>query len=584
MTKSLIESGLLHEEAEGYVLSGPLPPLAIPSSLQASLMARLDRLAPVKEVAQIGAAIGREFSYELLAAVARRTGEQLREALDQLTAAGLVFTRGAALHASFMFKHALVQDAAYNTMLRSQRQQLHARIGKVLEDQFPEIVDNQPEILAHHFTQAGLVDQAIEFWRRAGARSIARSTHSEAAGHFESALDLLGKLPPSRQRDERDLELTLALAVPLIAVHGFGSLREERALGAKELSDKLRHSSRRFAAQRVAWNSCLMRQPVPKTVTLARELVELAEGDDDPAKLAVAQRALGYSFFVAGELPEAIENLNRGIALAHALSDREFAVYGEHPGMVCLIYAGQTKILMGFPETGAQLIEAAIAHARHEKNAHSLAWALGVAAHSFLTQHETHATARFASEAIDTAREHHLPQWLALGERCKGSAMHQLGDFAAGLDLQRKGVNRWDDTGAVLHTTHCEVNLVESFLREGRAAPARAHLDRARAHRAGYGEEYFAAEIDRLEALLLQYEQAPAEIVEEYLANSLTTARRQRARLLELRTATTLARVLAERDERRRAVDLLALVYGCFTEGFDTADLKEAKTLLNQLA
>jgi len=585
LTKSLIESGLLHEEAEGYVLSGPLPPLAIPSSLQASLMARLDRLAPVKEVAQIGAAIGREFSYELLAAVARRTGEQLREALDQLTAAGLVFTRGAALHASFMFKHALVQDAAYNTMLRSQRQQLHARIGKVLEDQFPEIVDNQPEILAHHFTQAGLVDQAIEFWRRAGARSIARSAHSEAAGHFESALDLLGKLPPSRQRDERDLELTLALAVPLIAVHGFGSLRvEERALGAKELSDKLRHSSRRFAAQRVAWNSCLMRQPVPKTVTLARELVELAEGDDDPAKLAVAQRALGYSFFVAGELPEAIENLNRGIALADTLSDREFAVYGEHPGMVCRLYAGQTKILMGFPETGAQLIEAAIAHARHEKNAHSLAWALGVAAHSFLTQHETHATARFASEAIDTAREHHLPQWLALGERCKGSAMHQLGDFAAGLDLQRKGVNRWYDTGAVLHTTHCEVNLVESFLREGRAAPARAHLDRARAHRAGYGEEYFAAEIDRLEALLLQYEQAPAEIVEEYLANSLTTARRQGARLLELRTATTLARVLAERDERRRAVDLLALVYGCFTEGFDTADLKEAKTLLDQLA
>jgi class 3 adenylate cyclase/predicted ATPase len=585
LTKSLIESGLLHEEAEGYVLSGPLPPLAIPSSLQASLMARLDRLAPVKEVAQIGAAIGREFSYELLAAVARRTGEQLREALDQLTAAGLVFTRGTALHASFMFKHALVQDAAYSTMLRSQRQQLHARIGKVLEDQFPEIVDNQPEILAHHFTQAGLVDQAIEFWRRAGARSIARSAHSEAAGHFESALDLLGKLPPSRQRDERDLELTLALAVPLIAVHGFGSLRvEERALGAKELSDKLRHSSRRFAAQRVAWNSCLMRQLVPKTVTLARELVELAEGDDDPAKLAVAQRALGYSFFVAGELPEAIENLNRGIALADALSDREFAVYGEHPGMVCRIYAGQTKILMGFPETGAQLIEAAIAHARHEKNAHSLAWALGVAAHSFLTQHETHATARFASEAIDTAREHHLPQWLALGERCKGSAMHQLGDFAAGLDLQRKGVNRWYDTGAVLHTTHCEVNLVESFLREGRAAPARAHLDRARAHRAGYGEEYFAAEIDRLEALLLQYEQAPAEIVEEYLANSLTTARRQGARLLELRTATTLARVLAERDERRRAVDLLALVYGCFTEGFDTADLKEAKTLLDQLA
>ena len=184
--------------------------------------------------------------------------------------------------------------------------------ASVLEDQFPEIVDNQPELLAHHFTQAGLVDPAIEFWRRAGVRSIERSAHSEAAGHFEIALDLLGELPPSRQRDERDLDLTLALAVPLIAVYGFGSFRvEERALRAKELSDKLRHSPRRFAAQRVAWNSCLMRQPVPKTVTLARELVELAEGDDDPAKLAVAQRALGYSLFVAGEFREAVELLDR---------------------------------------------------------------------------------------------------------------------------------------------------------------------------------------------------------------------------------------------------------------------------------
>jgi class 3 adenylate cyclase/tetratricopeptide (TPR) repeat protein len=504
LTKSLIEGGLLREEAEGYILSGPLPPLAIPSSLQASLMARLDRLAPVKEVAQIGAAIGREFSYELLARVAHRTDEQLHYAIAQLTAAGLVFSRGMAPHASFVFKHALVQDAAYSTLLRSQRQELHARIGKVLEDQFPEVVDNQPEILAHHFTQAGLVELAIEFWRRAGGRSVDRSAHAEAAAQFQSALDLMGRLPPGQQRDELDLELTLALAVTLIAVHGFGSLRvEECAQRAKELSDKVRLASRRFAAQRVAWNSCLMRQPVPKTVELARELVELAEADGDPAKVAVAQRALGYSLFIAGEFREAIERLEKGIALADALSDREFAVYGEHPGMVCRIYAGQAKILTGFPETGARLIEAAITHARHEKNAHSLAWALGVAAHSFVTQHETQATLCFASEAIDTAGEHRLPQWLALGERCKGWAIHQLGDFSAGLDLQKKGVRRWYQTGAALHTTHCEIILAESLLLEGRAAPARAHLDRARKHRASYGEEYIAAEIERLEAVLL---------------------------------------------------------------------------------
>jgi class 3 adenylate cyclase/predicted ATPase len=586
LTKAVLESGERDHRVAAVLAASPLPSLAIPPTLHASLISRLDRLGPVaKEVGQVGAVIGREFSYDLIEQVAQCPATELRLGLDRLTEAGLLFCRGLAPQSSYLFKHALVQDAAYSTLLRARRQELHARIAKVLEDRFPEIVDYQPEILAHHFTQAGLADPAIEFWRRAGVRNIAQSAHSEAAAHLESALDLLGKLAPCEERNKRELELTLSLAVPLIAIHGFGSLRvEECALSAKELSDKLRQSSRRFAAQRVAWNSCLMRQPVPKTVTLARELVELAEEDEDPAKLAVAQRALGYSLFVAGEFGEAIERLQKGIALSDALSEREFAVYGEHPGMVCRIYAGQAKILMGFPETAARLIDAAIAHARHEKNAHSLAWALAVAAHSCVTQHEAQATVRFASEAIDTAREHRLPQWLALGERCKGWAVHQLGDFSAGLDLQKIGVSRWYETGAALHTTHCEIILAESLLLEGLAAPARAHLDRARAHRANYGEEYVAAEIDRLEALLLENEQSPAEIVEEHLTKALTIARRQGARLLELRTATTLARVLAQKGELRKAVDLLAPVYGWFTEGFDTADLKEAKALLDQLA
>jgi hypothetical protein len=585
LTKSVLESGLLREETDRYVLDAALPPFAIPTTLHASLLARLDRLASVRQVAQIGAAIGREFPYTLLRAVSRLSEDELQASLVRLVASELVFQRGMPPDAVYSFKHALVQDAAHDSLLRGQRQELHARIGKVLEDQFPETIDTQPEILAHHFTQAGLVDPAIDFWSRAGTRSISRSAHSEAAGHFESALDLLKKLPPSQQRDERDLELTLALTVPLIAVHGFGSLRVEGcAVRAKELSDKLHRSPHRFAAQRVAWNSCLMRQPVPKTVALARDLVSLADADESPAKLAVAQRALGYSLFIAGELREAVELLDRGIVLADGISDREFVVYGENPGMVCRVYAGQAKTLMGFPETGRRFIEAAIARARHEQSAHSLAWALAVAAHSFTTQHETQPTLRFASEAIDTAREHRLAQWLALGERSRGWAMHRLGEFAAGMSIQQEGVRLWYETGAALHTTHCEVILAESFLREGQPTSARSHLDLARAHRESYGEEYLAAEIDRLDAMLLHYEQAPDEIVGVCMARSLTTARRQGARLHELRTATTWARMLAEEGERRRAVDLLAPVYGWFTEGFDTADLKDAKALLDALA
>jgi predicted ATPase len=207
-------------------------------------------------------------------------------------------------------------------MARRRRQALHARVGRALEDNFPATVDTQPEILAHHFMQAGLVEPAIEYWHRAGTRNVRRSAHSEACAQFRLALDLLRKLPPSRQRDVRELELMLALAVPLIAAQGFGSANVEQcAVQAKELSDKLSESPNRFAAQRLAWNSCLMRRPVPKTVTGARDLLELAEGHKDAAKVAVAHRALGYSLLIAGELRSANDILDRGRALADSLSD-----------------------------------------------------------------------------------------------------------------------------------------------------------------------------------------------------------------------------------------------------------------------
>ena len=582
ITKAVLES---EGEGEARRTDGAVPPPvpAVPASLQASLMARLDRLGPAKEVAQIGAAIGRRFSHALLASVVRQPEAELESELDRLVAAGLLFRQGAPPDATYLFKHALVQDTAYGTLLRNQRQELHARIAKVLEQEFQDIIGTQPETLAHHYSQAGLVDLAIEFWGRAGARSTDRSDHHEAVGHFECALDLVRKLPPSHQRDERELELTLALAVSLIAVYGFGSIRVEGcAVRAKELSDKLYGSQNRFAALRVAWNSSLLRQPVPRTAALARDLVGLAEENGNPAKLAVAHRALGYSLLIAGEFRAAAEILARGATLADTTSEGEFAIYGEHPSMVCRAYGGQVKILMGFPESGMRLIKAGVEHARHQNNAHSLAWALGVAAHISQSQHEAAATARFASEAIETAREHRLPQWLALGERCKGWAIHQLGDFEGGLNLLRQGVRRWYETGAALHTTHCDICLAESYLLQGYAAAARSHLSAARAHCRSYGENYLAAEMDRLEALLLQCEGAPTEMVEECLAKALDVGRQQGSRLFELRSATALARIMAEHNEQN-AVDILAPIYNWFTEGFDTRDLKEAKVLLEEL-
>jgi len=560
-------------------------PVEVPATLQSSLIARLDRLPTAKMVAQVGAVIGREFAHALLTSVAQMPDSQLEHGIESLVASGLAFCRGTLPDALYTFKHALVRDAAYSTLLRKQRQALHERIGRAIEELWPETLDTKPELLAHHFTQADIREQAIRYWRLAGLRSVGQSAHAEAGAQFGFALDLLDKLPPGKQRDADELDLRLHLAVSLIAVDGFGAPRvEECALRAAALAEELETGPGQFAARRLAWNSCLMRQPVPKTIRFARHLLDLAQNERSPAKLAVAQRALGYSLFVAGAFGDADEILARGATLADAIPAREFAVYGEHPSMICRIYGAQTRAIRGFLDAGTRLIEEGVAFARREENMHSLAWALGVASHLAQIRHEPDVVSRYAAETIAVTREHHLPQWLGLGERCLGWAMHRAGELEAGIALEQQGANRWRRTGALLHITHCELTLADSYLRDGRTALARGHLHAARAHRDRLGENYLAAEMERLTGVLLLQDDADDASAEDCWARSMAIADRQGASLFKLRTATTFAKVLAERGHRARALDLLAPVYDGFTEGFDTADLAQARRLLNELS
>ena len=348
LTKAVLESGLLKDEGGYYAPMGPLRSLAIPATLQDSLMARLDRLGPVKEVAQIGAVIGREFSHELLAAVAPLDEAKLQDALRQLTDAELVFRLGTPPEASYSFKHALVQEAAYQSLLRSSRRQVHARIAQALEEHFPGIGETQPEVLAHHLTAAGLREQAITYWERAGRHAAGRFANPEAIGHFTAALELIEALPEGETRDRQELRLQVALTVPLIAAYGFGSTEVERcAKQAKELSDRLSDAESRFTVTRAVWNSSLLRRPVPDTVALSAELLLLAEAAGDPAKLAVACRSRGYSLLVACQLDASRDHLARGIELADPVSDARFRAYGEHPAMVCRTYAAQTLTILG---------------------------------------------------------------------------------------------------------------------------------------------------------------------------------------------------------------------------------------------
>src|SRR4051794_12063497 len=285
LTKTILESGLLADAGDHYELHGPLPPLAIPTTLHDSLMARLDRLAPVKEVAQIGAVIGREFSHELLAAVTPMPGDLLDAAVQRLVDSELVFRRGTPPEATYSFKHALVQDAAYQSLLRSKRRQLHARIAQALERRFLDAGEAGPEVLAWHLTAAGLAERAIPYWRRAGESAAGRSDNAEAVAHLSKTLELLGTLPDTPERTEEELALRLAIGGPLIAAKGYAAPEVEQTYGrASALCDQLGRSAELFPVLRGLWNCYLVRGELRRAHDLAERLVGLAEEQGAPLR------------------------------------------------------------------------------------------------------------------------------------------------------------------------------------------------------------------------------------------------------------------------------------------------------------
>jgi tetratricopeptide (TPR) repeat protein len=573
------------ETGDGYKLTGPVARLAIPTTLHASLLARLDHLAPTRELAQIGAALGRSFSHELISAVAGIPQQELDDALAQLLDAGLILRRGTPPSAEYTFKHALVQDAAYGTLIRGRRHQLHARIVMVLERQFPETVTAQPALLALHCAEAGLTENALDYWLKAGRQANSRFAMKEAVAHLSNGIALLTVLPQGRARDEREIDFQLALAFPLIAMHGYGSAHVEAcAARAKELSDGLGDHQTRFAVYRVVWNSSLLRRPVPQFVGLAHQLMTLARNVDNPAQLAIAHRAVGYSMHIAGAQADADRLLAEGVVIADGVSDAEFTLFGEHPGMICRGYRGSIRCLMGFLDDGACLADAAVQHARTRKNPFSLAWALWCACHCFLWRGDTSTTQRLALEAIAVSRDHGLAQWLAFGQQSLGLAMCGRGELQAGIDLQEEAMRSLHETGSVLHTTRFRLHLAECFLMLGDLKRARLHLEAGLKHLESHGETYLAAELYRIEALLLDAEGAADEMLQKPIKKGLDLARSQGARLLELRLAMVMTRLLVKKGKGLEARALLAPVYEYFIEGLETPDLKEAKSLLGQLA
>jgi predicted ATPase/class 3 adenylate cyclase len=587
LTKTILESGLLREVGDHYAVTGPLPPLAIPSTLQDSLTARLDRLAPVKEVAQIGAAIGREFAYELLAAVAPVRDHELADALHQLVAAGLLFRHGQPPEARYLFKHALVRDAAYASLLRSTRQQLHTRIATVLEERFPDTTAAQPELVAHHFTEAGLHAQAVSYWHKAGQRATQRSAHVEAIAHLTEGLEALKTLPETPERTEHELALQLALGAPLQATKGYAAPERQHAYArAWELCQQVGETPQRFSVLFGLWQCYALGAEWQTARAVGEQLLSLAQRQRDPGALLEAHRALAFTVLWLGALAAAQTHAEQGMALYDPQQHHAHAfLYGQDPGMTCRADAALALWGLGYPDQALARSHEALTIAQERSHPYSVAMALGYAALIRQFRREVHATHERAEATRTLYTEQGFPFFLALGTILRGWALAEQGAGEEGVGQICQGWAAWRATGTEACQSYFLVLLAEARGTMGQAEAGLRVLTETRTLVDKTGERFWETELDRLEGqLLLQRAVPDTRHAETCFHQALNMARRQQAKSLELRAAMSLARLWQQQGKRVAARELLAPVYGWFTEGFDTADLQEAKALLEELS
>jgi predicted ATPase len=378
LTKMLLESDLLREEADHYALSGTLSGVAIPATLQDSLMARLDRLPMVREVAQLGAVLGREFAYEMLRALAAVEESTLQERLGQLVGAELLYQRGRPPRAKYVFKHALIQDAAYASLLKRTRQQYHQQIARMLETEFPETVKAEPELVAHHYTEAGLNEQAVGYWHQAGKRATQRSAHVEAINHLTKGLEVLKTLPDTLERARQELDMQITLGPVLMSVKGIASLDTERAYArARELCQQLGETLQLFPVLQGLYRFYMGRAELQTARDLAKELFSLAQRTQDPALLLEAHRVLGQTMFWLGEIASARAHLEEGMALYDPQKHRSHAfVYGQDPAVACLSSVAWAIWMLGYPDQALRSVHEALTLAQELTHPFSQAYAL----------------------------------------------------------------------------------------------------------------------------------------------------------------------------------------------------------------
>jgi class 3 adenylate cyclase/predicted ATPase len=593
MTKAVLEAGG-ERASRDVTASVPLAALAVPASLHASLLARLDRLGAAKRVAQIGAAIGREFSYALLAAVAGEPEAELGAALERLVAAGLLFRQGLPPHATYLFKHALVQDAAYGTLLRDGRRALHARIADVLERRFAEIAERQPELLARHCAEAGLTEKAARLWGKAGTQSLERSALVEAIEQFSRALALIAALPATTALRREELRLQVALITPLFHVTGPASpetrVAAERAMLLIEQAQMLGEAPEDpllpFAALYGIWVTFNVAFDGDMVRKLAEQFLSLAEKQDAIAPRLIAHRIMGISALFGGEIATGRAHLDRALALYDPTAHGALATrFGADSRVMILGGRCLALWLLGYPQAALADADKAVNAARETGHAATLMFALVHRSWPCAWTGNDVAAERLLREAIALAEETGAAFWKGHGGALLGCVLALRGGAAEAIDAITSGFADNRAAGTTLHRPFILSYLAGAHADLGQFDEAWRWIDEAMAQVESTKEKWAEAEIHRVAGEIALRSPVPdAARAESYFTAALAIARRQQAKSWELRSATSHARLMRDQGRVREAHDLLAPVYGWFEEGFGTKDLKDAKTLLAELA
>jgi predicted ATPase len=587
LTKMLLASPLLRAEADRYVLTGPLRTVAIPDTLQDALMARLDQLNRAKEVAQLGAVLGREFAYELLQAIAPQDEETLQAGLAQLVEAELLYQPGRPPRTRYIFKHALIQDAAYASLLKSTRQQVHQQIAQVLETQFPALGETQLELVAQHYTAAGCAEQAVHYWQRAGQQASDRSADLEAISHFTTGIELLTTLPETPAHTEQALALHIALGAALQMAKGQAAPEVEDAYTrARELCQQMGETPALVPVLFGLWRFYVVRPQLHTARELGDTLLRLAQQAHDPALAVIAHYALGLTWFYLGALPAARLHLEAGIA-CYTPDQRHALVFrmGQDPGVACRVHAARTLWVLGYPDQALAHIHEALALAQRLSHPFSLVFARCLAAFIYQFRRDVPAVHQHAEAAVALATEQGLPLWAAQGKSPRGWALAMQGQGEEGIAQVRQGLAAYRATEAALTVPYFCTVLADVAAHVGHTEDGLQALAEDYTLVEQQEERYWEAEVSRLRGvLLLRQPGAPPAEAETWLQRALDVARRQEAKSLELRAAMSLGRLWQQQGKQAEARELLAPIYGWFTEGFDTADLQEAKALLEALS